>query len=486
MLFDFSAKHHALGGRILNQTKHIWLALVAIGLFTIMGNLDSSIVNIALPILAHDFHVPTSTTAYIVIIYMVVMSGLLIIGGRLGDTLGKSRVFMVGMITFTIGSLLASIPVSFNYLLVARVVQAIGAAATMANSYGLIAQIFPPETRGQAIGYNTLFISAGFIAGPALGGLLLQHWMWNSIFMINLPIGVIAIIMGIRYLPREPKKQLPTHFDWLGALLLFLGIAAVILWLETGQSRGFSQPLVLGLLVVSVVLLVWFSWQEHHHTDPMLNLSLFSNQRFTLSLLAMVLVMMVNSFFDIVFPFYLENLLKWSVGAAGLMMIAFPVVMAFTAPFGGSLGDRFNRKSIIIIGACLLLVAQLMYTTFGATTAIVWMLVATAINGIGTGLFVSNNTTLIMTAIPQPQLGVAGAVQSLLTNIGQVLGVVLANLSLYLTMSVKAGHHVTTISAKHPDWFVAGMHIAFVVTAILMILTLLLVMSRRQDKQLRQ
>lgn len=470
----------------MNQNKKMWLSLVVIGLFTIMSNLDSSIVNIALPTLAKEFGIATSAASYTVIIYMVVMASLLILGGRLGDILGKSYLFKIGMVIFTLGSLMASINLGFAFLLAARVIQAIGAAATLSNSYGLIAQIFPPQTRGQAMGYNSLFISAGFIAGPALGGLLLQYFQWNSIFLINVPIGIIAIWMGFKYLPKDRVSDISkanfAHFDWLGSFLLFVTIATLILFLETCQNLGFTNGSVLIMLVIFLVAAVLFGLQEQRQAEPILDFTLFKNSTFTLSLLALVFVMMVNSFYDIVFPLYLQSVLQWAVGIAGLMMIAFPVVMAIASPVGGSLGDHFGRKTIITIGASLTLIAQLMYMTFGLQTSIILMLVGATINGVGTGFFVSNDTTLIMADVPAPQLGVAGAVQALLSNIGNVLGVVFANLSLYTTMSVKAGHQIGTIPANHPEWFIDGMHVAFGLTALFMIISLILVLVLREKK----
>ncbi|KIR08452.1 MFS transporter [Levilactobacillus brevis] len=469
----------------MEKVKHQWLALVAIGLFTIMANLDSSIVNIALPILSKDFDIPTSAASYTVIIYMVVLSGLLIVGGRLGDMISKTRIFKIGMYVFTVGSILASINFGFKFLLFARVVQAIGAAATLSNSYGLISKIFTKETVGKAMGFNTMFISAGFIAGPAIGGMLLQHFIWNSIFMINIPLGIIAIIMAQLYLPNENAGKVSTNFDWLGSILLFAIISLLIVGLETGQNLGFANLNVLILFGILVVIAIIFGLIENHHSEPVLDFKLFGDKKFTLALMAGVMVMMVNSFFDIVFPFYLQNILHWSVGAAGLMMISFPVIMAISAPFGGSLGDKYGRTSIVISGAIFLLVSQLLYITFGFGTSIVMMILATAVNGIGAGLFVSNNNTLVMESVKPHQLGIAGAVQSLLTNIGQVLGIVFANLILYTTMSKDAGRKISTIPTNHPGLFVNGMHVTFIATSLFMVLCLLIYAVRGRIKHLK-
>ncbi|MGX7032594.1 MFS transporter [Pediococcus argentinicus] len=395
-----------------------------------------------------------------------------------GPSAGKSFLFKIGMYVFTIGSLIASIFTNFNVLMVARVIQAIGAAATLSNSFGLISQIFPDKNRGRAMGFNTMFISAGFIAGPALGGLLLQYFYWNSIFMINIPIGIVAIIMSYFFLPKEKVGKMAKGFDWTGSILLFVIVAGFISYLEIGQNSGFGSPIMLLGILVIVILAIAFWYWERRHTAPILDFGLFKNISFTISLVAGVMVMIANSFFDIVFPFYLQDILNWSVGVAGLMMIAFPVVMAIFAPIGGALGDKVNRNLITIVGAILLILSQLMYTTFGLTTSVWLMLLATTINGIGTAFFVSNNTTLIMANVSGEQAGVAGAVQSLLTNLGQVLGVVFANISLYTTMSAKAGHRVNTIPIKHPDWFVDGMHVAFIVTTVLLVIALLIALRR--------
>jgi len=333
------------------------------------------------------------------------------------------------------------------------------------------------------MGFNTMFISAGFIAGPALGGLLLQHFVWNSIFMINIPLGIVAISLAHLYLPKEKIRKIPKNFDWFGSVLLFVVISLLIITLEMGQSIGFSNFKVLITFGILIVLTIFFIFIEKRHSDPLLDIRLFSDKEFTLALLAGVMVMMVNSFFDIVFPFYLQNILQWSVGSAGLMMIAFPAIMAIAAPFGGSLGDKFSRSSVVITGAAFLLLSQLLYVSFGLSTSIVMMLLATAINGIGTGLFVSNNNTLVMESVKTNQLGIAGAVQSLLTNIGQVLGIVFANLTLYTTMSDSAGYKITTVPTNHPEWFINGMHVTFVLTSIFMILCILIFILRGSVKR---
>lgn len=178
----------------MKTTTRSWLAMIVIGIFTIMANLDASIINIALPIMSKSLAVPISQITYTVMGYMVILSGLLVTFGKLGDIWGKGRIFTLGMYSFTIGSLMASVNFGFEFLLLARFVQAVGAAATLSNSYGLISELFDNHTRGTAMGINTMFISAGFVAGPALGGFLLQQFAWNAIFMINIPLGIIAII----------------------------------------------------------------------------------------------------------------------------------------------------------------------------------------------------------------------------------------------------------------------------------------------------
>lgn len=430
------------GGLLMdNLRKNPWLGLTAIGLLTVMENIDASIVNIAMPIISKSLHVPLSQTAYISIIYMVVLSGLLISFGRLGDIIGKTKVFKSGTYIFILGSLMASINLGFEFLLFARVVQSIGAAATLSNSYGIISQIFSPTQRGRAMGINTIFISAGYVAGPALGGLLLQYFPWNSIFIINIPIGIVAIIMSWLFLNLDDDATKSGNFkyDYAGSVLLFVSIALFFTALEMAQSIGFGNPMVIGLFVGFAIAAIAFVFVERDVPAPTLDFSLFKNHIYSSALFVGALSPIVNSIFSFIFPIYLQSFRGISVGITGALVLISPVTTAIAAPIGGLIGDKTSKEAMIIAGLALMFFAQVGFYFFDAKTSIAYIVVAIILSGIGTGIFIGPNTATIMAPISRDKLGVAGASQTLAVNLGNIIGISLASLAIFTTMTHLAG-----------------------------------------------
>ncbi len=420
----------------MKTTTRSWLAMIVIGIFTIMANLDASIINIALPIMSKSLAVPISQITYTVMGYMVILSGLLVTFGKLGDIWGKGRIFTLGMYSFTIGSLMASVNFGFEFLLLARFVQAVGAAATLSNSYGLISELFDNHTRGTAMGINTMFISAGFVAGPALGGFLLQQFAWNAIFMINIPLGIIAIILGHLFLPKNHGRQQATKLDGWGAGILF------------------------------IIITLYFIYLEKHRKNALLPLSIFKNRTFSLALLVGMLIPLINALFSFIFPLYLQDYLNWSVGTTGILMLIFPLIMAIAAPLGGWLSDLFSQQLVLLTGLVLIIITQIGFLFLDSHTSLTLIISLLISNGIGTGFFIAPNNTLLMSVVPQNQLGVAGSLQSLGNNIGNILGVALGSLALFTTMSIDAGYRVSTYLPAHPAWFAHGLTWSFSVSLI--------------------
>lgn len=318
--------------------KHRWWILVAICLFTFMSTLDGSIVNIALPVISKDIAIPMNQAEWVVSIYLIVICALLLLFGKLGDTHGKIRIFKIGSVLFTVGSLLCGFSVGLSFLLVARTIQAVGAAMTMATNSGIITEVFPFNERGRALGMIGSFVALGSIAGPGVGGLILAHFDWGYIFWINVPIGIVALLMGYRILPKDilVSKQ---AIDKLGAGLFALIVVTLFAGVFVGQEVGFTKPLILGLFAVATVATIFFVRLELRIDNPILALQLFKNKRFTISLLCAFLIFVANFFFNVISPFYLENARGMAANFAGYALMTFPIVQVVVAPIAGSISD---------------------------------------------------------------------------------------------------------------------------------------------------
>ncbi|WP_461224196.1 MFS transporter [Lacticaseibacillus suihuaensis] len=461
--------------------KNRWWIITAVGMFTIMSTLDGSIVNIALPVMAKDLGVPMNQAEWVVSIYLIVICALLLLMGKLGDTLGKIRIFRLGTVLFTIGSLLAGFNHSFGLLLAARVVQALGASMTMANNNGIITEVFPMKERGNALGLIGSFVSVGSIAGPGIGGLILGQLPWGYIFWINIPIGLLTMAVGHWVLP---KDLAPSHapIDWAGFASFVAVIVPFFVAVNLGQVVGFGDWRVLALFVVALLALGLFIRIERRHKAPLVSFKLFQNAEFTISLLAGFLIFVTNFFFNVISPFYLENARGLSATTAGYILMIFPIVQVIVAPLAGSLSDKIGPYKITLVGLLVILVSQLGYAFLNLVTPLGLVILLIGVMGFGNGSFQSPNNTVVMSAVAPQDLGIAGGLNALARNLGMVVGISAATTVLFGAMSHTAGGKVTTYLPQHPGYFIQGMHVAFAVAAAICLVAVALTAYRMRQQ----
>ena len=448
--------------------KNGWWILVSIGMFAFMSNLDSSIVNIAMPIMAKQLNVPMNQIEWVVSSYLIVLTSLLLLFGKLGDIYGKIKVFRIGTIVFLLGSFLSGLQINFPFLLVGRFIQGTGAAMTLSNTYGITTSTFGIKERGRAMGFVGTFVALGAIAGPGLGGLILSRLSWGYIFWVNLPIGIIAVILGAIVMPKA-YQTVPGTIDWQGFASFALTIVGIFLGVFIGQEIGYAKPVPLILFAIGLVALWEFFRIEKRAQNPLMPLSLFKIKPFTFGLGAAVLIFLSNFFTVVIIPFYLEDALKLSAGQAGALLIIFPVIMVFAGPFGGWLADHFSPARVATVGLLIVAIAQTLYIFLTLTSPIWVYVIITIIMAFGTGLFQSPNSDIVMSVVPKDSLGSAGSLNALARNVGMISGTALSTSALFIAMSVKAGFHVTNYLPAQPEVFIFGMHVAFAVSLIIII-----------------
>ena len=441
-----------------------WLILIVLNLFTFMATLDGSIVNIALPVIAEQMKLSVAQAEWIVTGYLMMICAAILFFGKLGDIVGKIKVFKWGMIIFTLGSLLCGFSDSLPLLVGSRLVQAVGASMTMANGQGITTDIFPSTERGKALGLIGTFVSLGSIAGPSLGGIIVASLGWEYIFWVNVPVGLIVIIIGWILLP-EDRTHLQVHIDKAGSFLFPLFILALFSGLLLGQQLGYQDIRILGALVLAVIVLILFLSVEMRHRQPMLQLSLFRNPMFSLSILCGFLVFVANFCFNIIAPFYTQNILNLSPSEAGFLMMLFPIVMVIVAPLSGALSDKIGSELLTFAGLIVMVVAQIGLAQLNDHSPIALVGVWIGMLGLGSGLFQSPNNSLVMSTVPRTQLGIAGSINSLVRNIGMVVGITVATTTLFNVMSNRAGYRVISLIPDRPELFLSGMHVVFVTSA---------------------
>ena len=441
-----------------------WIILVILNLFTFMATLDSSIVNIALPDISNHFQLPITKTEWVVSSYLIAICTLILLFGKLGDMFGKIKIFKIGTVIFVIGSLLCGFSISLSWLVVFRVVQALGASMTMANSQGIVTDIFPANERGKALGLVGTFVSLGAIAGPSLGGVLVSTLGWNYIFWVNVPFGIIAIIFGWIIFPND-LTFLHVKLDIAGSILFAIFIVSLFSGLLLGQQVGYNDIRILTTFAVGIISFIIFLRVESRIPEPMLHLSLFKSSLFSLSILAGFLVFVANFCFNIIAPFYTQNILGLSPLSAGFLLMLFPITMAVVAPISGALSDKIGQELLTFIGLLVMVLAQFGLATLhdGSPLTLIGALVAML--GLGSGLFQSPNNSLVMSTAPRAMLGVVGSINSLVRNVGMVVGISVATTTLFSVMSTKAGYRVRGLIPNRPDIFLEGMHVVFIASA---------------------
>ncbi|MFD1420460.1 MFS transporter [Lactiplantibacillus songbeiensis] len=446
--------------------KRRWWILIAVCLFTFMSTLDGSIVNIALPVMSKAMTIPMNQAEWVVSIYLIIICALLLLFGKLGDAHGKIRIFKIGAALFTAGSLLSGFNSGLFMLLAARSIQAVGAAMTMSANNGIITEVFPFKERGRALGMIGSFVALGSIAGPGIGGLILAHFSWGYIFWINVPIGILGMILGQVILPKDiTMSHLP--IDKPGASLFALMMVSLFAGVFIGQEIGFTKPIILGCFAIALIATIIFVRIELHHDNPILALQLFKNARFSISILCAFLIFVANFFFNVISPFYLENARGLAANYAGYALMAFPIVQVVVAPIAGAISDKIGPELLTFIGLVLISISQVGYIFANLTTPLWVFMFFIGLVGFGNGVFQAPNNAIVMGSVEVKDLGVAGGINALARELGMIFGISVATTVLYSAMSQSAGYKVTSYLPAHPEIFIDGMRVAFIVSLII-------------------
>ena len=449
-----------------DSIKHnnMWLILIATCLFTFMSTLDGSIVNIAMPTMSKDLAISMNEAEWIVSVYMITICCLLIFWGRISDTIGKIKIFKIGTLIFIMGSLFCGISSTLEMLLISRIIQATGASMTMATNYGIITENFPPEMRGRSLGVLGSFVSLGSIAGPGIGGVIIQKYTWHYIFLINIPIGIFAFVLGYFVFPKSKKKDIPLNLDYLGFILFDMFIISLFMGIFIGQVIGFTKLSIIILFIIAVCSFIGFIFREKRAKNPLIDLTIFNNKSFSVGLTCAVLIFSSNLFMNTLLPFYLQDTLKLSSLMSGFILMCVPIAMVIVAPISGALSDKIGAKGLTFLGLFIVSVSQLLFILIGLKTTISYLVILTLLAGTGVALFQSPNNSIIMSSVEHNHLGIAGSINSLARNIGMVTGLSLSTTILYSSMTQKAGYKVNGYIDGRDDLFLYGMHIAFLVS----------------------
>lgn len=400
--------------------------LLVVGVGSFMSALDGSVVNTVLPVIRQSFGSSVAEVEWVVTVYLLVVSGLLLAFGRLGDLRGHKRVYAAGFAFFVLGSGLCALADSAPDLIRARGLQALGAAMLFSNAPALLTRSFPANHRGRALGMQATMTYLGLTVGPSLGGWLANRFGWPTVFTVNLPIGLLALALSLRFLPRDDHDPGKGRFDFAGSLTFLGGLVTLLMALNQGHAWGWASPRILALLAAAALLLTGFVLIERRAASPMLDLNLLRRRLFAASAASALLNYV--GLYAVVFllPFYLIQGRGLSSSQAGILLTAQPLMMAVVAPLSGTLSDRMGSRMLSSSGMALLALGMLLLSGLGATTPLPAVAVRLLVTGLGLGIFVSPNTNALMGSAPRDRQGTASGVLATARNVGMVVGIGLA------------------------------------------------------------
>jgi EmrB/QacA subfamily drug resistance transporter len=424
-----------------------WWVLAVLCLSLLVIIVDNSILNVALPHLQTDLDATFSQLQWMVDSYTLVFACLLLTAGSLGDRFGRKGALQLGMVVFGAGSLLSAFATSPSQLIATRAIMGIGGAFIMPSTLSLITNVFPPEERGRAISYWAAIAGVGVALGPISGGLLLEHFYWGSIFLVNLPIVAVALTAGAYLLP---KSRDPSHprLDLVGASLSIVGLLTLVYGIIEGPTEGWTSTKILAAFGISAVVLAAFAWWELKSTHPMLNLQVFENPRFSAASLGIMLIFFAMFGSTFLLTQYLQSIMGFSALRAGAALLPWAAIMLVVAPLSARLSERIGTKLVVGTGLSFATLSLLLISTLPATdiSYLRDVLPRLVLMAIGMGLVMAPATESIMGSLPRAKAGVGSAMNDTTRQVGGALGVAVVG---SVMLSVYSGRVGAAFKSAH-------------------------------------
>lgn len=429
-----------------------------------MAVMSTSAVSVALPTIGRDLHASSTSLEWIVDAYVIVFASLLVAGGVLSDRRGRKGMFMIGVTLFGIGSLVGGVAPSVGWLLCGRVIQGLGPAIVTPTSLAIISATFDePGARAGAIGVWSSGSGLALALGPAVGGLFVDAIGWRSVFLLNVPLALVVIALGVRFIPVIARSEEGARFDWTGAFLTTTGIGLLTFAIIEGPGRGWDSGLILGAFVVAFCALAAFVAWEERHESPLIDVSLFARAPFTVANLAGLAVFFAFIGGIVYLSAYFQQVQGRSALGAGLAVLPVGIGFFVGAPLSGRLVGRFGPRFPMVFGLLLCAAGMLglvRLQTDSSIGSLWWDLAAV---GLGGGLSLTPMTATAMAAVRAQRAGMASAIHNSMRQVGQALGVaVLGSLVYAGVIGGAAGGG--RLQGAQASAFVDGLHRAVLVS----------------------
>ncbi len=459
-----------------------WWALSCTSVGMLLATVNSGTLIIALPDLERSLHTSLLTLVWVILVYMITSTVLVLSAGRLSDQFGRKNAYIAGFLVFAAASLGAGFSSSGDELIVWRVAQGIGGAFLFANAAAIVTDAFPREQLGVAMGTNTMVAAIGLVIGPVLGGALVDI-SWHWVFWFNVPFGIISSLWAFVILREITGRSADTSFDALGTLTFLLGLTGLVLGISKGGIEGWHGPVVFGGLAAAVIFLPLFVVIEQRVASPMLDLSIFKNRLFSAAAAAAFLNGLARFALMFIFVFYFQGVQGDSPIIAGLKLAPLALGMLIASPLAGIYADRNGSRALASLGMLVTAAGLALMTGLEPGTSYWWPGLFMFIVGVGSGMFNSPNTAAMMGVVAPHRRGIASGARVLVQNTGAVLSiafvmaVVTAGISPTVLFSIFSGLG-TRIAPSAMDSFLANMHLALWCMSGLSVLGALVALAR--------
>jgi EmrB/QacA subfamily drug resistance transporter len=416
-----------------------------------------SSINIALPAIEADFQMDALVLTWVATSYLLAAAVSLVPFGRLADIYGRKRIFSFGIVIFTVASFLCAVAFSSTTLIVFRIIQGIGSAMIFATGIAILTSVFPHRERGKVLGINVAAVYVGLSAGPFLGGFLTQHFSWRSVFLVNVPMGVIIIALLVWKLKEEWREAKGERFDLMGSIIYALGIVGIMYGISL-----LPAPEGAWLILAGVVAIAVFAKWEIKTSSPVFQMRFFTTNRvFTYSSLAALINYSATFAITFLLSLYLQHIKGLSPQNAGLLLVAQPIVMAAFSPLAGRLSDRIEPRIVASVGMALTTVALMLFTTLDQDASLKFVVARLALLGFGLALFSSPNTNAIMGSVEKKFYGIASGTVGTMRLLGMVISMGIATLVFALFLG-----RVQISADSHPA-FLQSLKTAFLIFSVL-------------------
>jgi EmrB/QacA subfamily drug resistance transporter len=401
-----------------------WIVLLTVIIGTFLGRLDQTIVNLALPKIMDDFKISQSAVGWIATAYILANAVFVPIWGKLGDTIGRKKVYLMGFSIFILGSALAGFAWNLTSMIVFRIIQAVAGSADYPTAMSILAATFEDgKERAQAMGIWSASFAAAVVFGPLLGGPLIDNFGWRSVFLINIPVGIIGAVMAIMFIKESIADKGAKYFDWWGAAALGVCLSTLVLVLEKGYTWKWLSLASIICYAITIIAGIIFVKIEKGQKEPIVDLKFFKNEIFVTTMINNFIIFMAMMGAVYMVPYFVQIFLGYDATQTGYLFMPMAFMMMLAAPLGGNLVGKVKPKYVIAASTLVAAIGVFMFTGLDARSNAMAIIIPISIMAFGMGFGMAQRTNIVTTAVPPEEVGSASSVLALVRNIAGAFGI---------------------------------------------------------------